>query len=182
MRRTVLAVIALNLIGGARADEAQVFHLRGECRQLAKAFFEKLEEKADADCVEDTFKGSHYNAKDNRCYLQMRIRQDAIVSNYIADFKKYEWCRWPRRLIETNTECYRMFLYDVQTEEFIAGTWDGICPSPEVNDKKNTWEQHGFVAKSEKKTTFLGFELSLSSEHKQALDVIKSKMEENYKD
>ena len=146
--------MALSLIGGARADEAQVFHLRGECNQLAKAFFEKLEEKADTDCVENFFKGSNYNAKDNRCYLQMRIQEDAIVSNHIADFHKYEWCRWPT-LIETNVECYRIILYDVQTEKSIAVTWNGICPG--VNDNKNAWEQHGLVPKSEKKPTFLGF-------------------------
>jgi len=110
----------------------------------------------------------------------MRTREDAIVSNHIADFRKYEWCRWPRRLIQANVECYLTILYDVQTEESIASTWNGICPG--VNDNKNAWEQHGLVSKSEKKLTFLGFELSLSSEYTQALDFIKSKMEENYRD
>jgi len=183
MRRAILAaVVALSPIGVARGDDAQVFHLRGECHKLAKEFFERLEEKDKTTCLEYSLEGINYNAKDNRCYLQMRIREDAIVSNHKADFDKYEWCRWPRHPIESDVECYRIFVYDVQTEELVAGTWNGICPSPEVNTKKHTWEQHGFIPKSERKPTFLGFELSLSSEYTQALDFIKSKMEQNYRD
>ena len=47
MKRTLLAVaVALSLVGVAQGDEAQIFHLRGECNQLAKALFQKMEENA----------------------------------------------------------------------------------------------------------------------------------------
>jgi hypothetical protein len=177
MRRAILtAVVALSLIGGARADEAQVFHLRGECNQLAKAFFEKQEEKADFDCAEYFFKGSNYNVKDNRCYLQMRTIQDDVINNNIIERNKLSLCRMN---IKEGINCTRTLLIDVQTEESIAVTWDGKCAS---NRDKNAYEKYGIIPSSAKKATFLGFELSLSSEYTQALDFIKSKMEENYRD
>jgi hypothetical protein len=175
--RAILAVVvALSLIGGARADEAQVFHLRGECNQLAKAFFEKLEEKADDNCIENFFKGSNYNAKDNRCYLQMQTLQDKVVSSEIIERRKYNWCR---RVIDNDVFCMKTILYDVQTEETPAVTWDGRC---QINKDNRVHERHGLVPSSERKPTFLGFELSLSSEYTQALDFIKAKMEDNYRD
>ena len=37
MKKAILAVaVALSLVGGAQGDETQIFHLRGECNQLAK--------------------------------------------------------------------------------------------------------------------------------------------------
>lgn len=176
MRRTILAVMTLSLIGGARADEAQVFHLRGECHNLAKTLFEKQEEKADSDCAEYFFKGSNYNVKDNRCYLQMRTIQDDSISRNIVERNKLSLCRMN---IREGINCTRTILFDAQTEESIAVTWDGKCES---NIDKNLYEKDGLIQSKKKKSTFLGFELSLSSEYTQALDFIKSKMEEGYRD
>jgi len=177
MKKAILAAaVALSLVGGARGDEAQIFHLRGECNQLAQAFFGKLEEKADNNCIENFFKGSNYNTKDNRCYLEIHTLQDDVVSNDIIERHKYEWCR---RTIKEGIACTKVELYDVQTKEIRSTTWSGKCES---NMDKNVYEKYGIVPDSEKKATFFGFNLSLGSEYTRALNFIKSKMEENYRD
>jgi len=53
-----------------QGDEAQIFHLRGECNQLAKSLFQKIEENADSNCIENFFDASNYNTKDNVAILR----------------------------------------------------------------------------------------------------------------
>jgi len=178
MKKAILvaAVVAVGLVGRAQGDEAQIFHLRGECNQLAKAMFDKFEEKADTNCIENFFYGSNYNAKDHRCYLQMGTLQDHAVSETLIEMHKATWCQ---RIIDEGLFCMKTLLFDVQTEKVMASAWSGKC---EFNRDRNAHEKHGFFPESEKKKTFLGFDLSLSSEYARALDFIKSKMEENYRE
>ena len=177
MKRTLLAVaVALSLVGVAQGDEAQIFHLRGECNQLAKALFQKMEENADTNCIENFFYGSNFNAKDNRCYLEMGTGQDKVISNVLIRMHKATWCQ---NIIDEDILCTEKRLYDAQTEELKASTQSGKCL---FNRDKNAYEKHGFLPEREKKTTLLGFDLSLSSEYARASEFIKSKMEENYSD
>jgi len=102
----------------------------------------------------------------------MSTLQDKAVVKVLMERRKATWCQ---RIIDDGIMCSTKLLYDVQTEEARAAAWSGTC-------NRNSQEKRGFFPESEKKTTLLGFDLSLSSEYTRALNFIKSKMEDNYRD
>jgi len=156
----MLAITASTYFQFAMADEASVFHLRGECIAKAKALFEKIDEKSNENCVETFFKGSNYNTSDNRCYLKIDIAEDKIIHDAVAEHTMWKHCK-----TATAPQYFKTLLYDVQREEDIAYVCTGECFHGHGYD--------GYILERERPA--YGW-LSISSEYTKAENFINSKL------
>lgn len=184
MKKLLTCAILIGIIGmdqNVYADETSIFKLRGECHQMAMTFYNEFEDYGPIECTENFLKGINYNAKDNKCYLEMETLQDKVVSDVITYHKsnkiRSSACQ---KVIDDKTSCMKKFLYDVQTKELIAKTTNWQCPFPNKDYPydNHAYEQHGYMPSNAH--TFLGWLGSMGSAYTETVNFIKSKMEENY--